>query len=82
MNLTTDEDISRTLPGNIRRVREAAGLSQKELSDATGVGRGSLCHYEAGRCHPRIATLARVAAALGVTMAHLLTPLDQFHAHQ
>ena len=64
------------LSDNIRAARFAAGLTQLEAANAVGT---SLAHYgrlERGEVDPRVATLLRVAAGLGVTGAHLLRGLD------
>jgi transcriptional regulator with XRE-family HTH domain len=39
--------------GEGRRLREAAGLSLRELADAIGVEPGTLSRWETGRCRPR-----------------------------
>ncbi len=36
----------------IRRIRKKLGLSQAELADALNLTRGTIAHWEAGRCSP------------------------------
>jgi len=48
----------------IRGLRLAAGLSQQQLADATGLSQRRLSSWETGRHRPAAAVLARVAAVL------------------
>lgn len=57
----------------IRELREKKGWSQSELSRRSGVKQGVLSYIESGRTkHPRIDTLAAIAAALGTTVEKLV----------
>jgi len=51
-------------PGRRRRLRRAAGLTQRELAAAVGVARITLARWEAGRFAPRGARRARYVDAL------------------
>jgi transcriptional regulator with XRE-family HTH domain len=51
----------------LRELREGAGLSRPELAARVGMTRGSIRKLEAGDHAPRPETVARLAAALGVT---------------
>lgn len=62
-----------TVGQKLRRLREAAGLSQEELAVAVGVTRQTLYAYEIDRTSPRLAELLRVTSVLGM-------PLDIFGA--
>ncbi|HYO92875.1 MAG TPA: XRE family transcriptional regulator [Polyangiaceae bacterium] len=64
--------LSSNLAANLRRLREARGLTQQELSDASGVPRPTLAHLETGQANPTLGVLARVASALGVAMEQLV----------
>ena len=57
----------------IRALRDAAGIPFGELVSKTGLGRGYVSELERGLVVPTVGTLARVAAALGVTIADLVT---------
>lgn len=49
----------------IRRLRIAGGLTQHELACRTGSTQPAVAHLEAGRRIPTLATLEKVARALG-----------------
>lgn len=53
--------------------REKAGLSQKELAALAGVSPGAVGQYETARATPRIDTLRRLAEALHVSVAELIS---------
>ena len=50
----------------LREKREAAGLSRRQLSEASGVPFGTVHHYEDGRRAPSFANVVRLANALGL----------------
>jgi len=52
--------------------RDAAGMTFGELVQESGLGRGYVSELERGLVVPTVGTLARVAAALGVTIADLV----------
>ena len=56
----------------IRRLRNAAGLSQYALARAAGIGRVTLVRLEKGEQTPRYKTLGAIARALGVDVSELL----------
>lgn len=49
----------------LRRAREAAGLTQRELGDRAGVTQTTVSMYEAGRRDPSVSTFERMLAATG-----------------
>lgn len=56
-----------TLAANVRALREASGLTQKELAAASGVGVTNIRQIEQGDVNdPRLSTLRAIAHALGV----------------
>ena len=63
-----------SLGGRIRERREAAGLTQAELSFRAGVGRVTLTRIEKGEHSPRTETLTAIARALEVEVADLILP--------
>ena len=48
--------------------RKNAGLTQKELSERTGIAQGDISKPENGNANPSIRTLQRLAAAMGMTL--------------
>lgn len=70
--LGNNMDISK----NIKRVREAKGLSQKEVISAIGMGAAQYSRIENGKTDPSVSTLIKIAKALGVSMAELFIEKD------
>jgi transcriptional regulator with XRE-family HTH domain len=62
------------LPLQLRLVREAAGLSQRELGIRSGVGEKSISSFETGARIEfiKLAQLTRIADACHVTLVELL----------
>jgi HTH-type transcriptional regulator / antitoxin HipB len=52
----------------IRELREARRLSQRELAERMGTTQSMVGRLEAGGSRPTLATLERVAAALGLRL--------------
>ncbi|BAP44454.1 XRE family transcriptional regulator [Pseudomonas sp. 21LCFQ02] len=65
---------------NVRRLRNAAGISQSALADKSGVSRRMLVAIEAGENNVSLATLDRVAEALDVAFSDLIQAPD-VHDH-
>ncbi|WP_256961130.1 helix-turn-helix domain-containing protein [Salinicola salarius] len=61
---------------NVRRLRQAAGLSQQALADQAGVSRRMLVNIEKGDVNVSLSTLDRLAEALGVLFYALVQPPD------
>ena len=61
------------LAGRIRAARRAQGLTQDQLARAVGVTRSAVAQWETGRAGQVGSNLARIATALGVSAAHLLS---------
>ena len=58
---------------NLRRARDAAGLSQEELSERSGLHSTEISRLERGVREPRLGTIVRIARGLGLQPADLLT---------
>lgn len=57
----------------IKKLRRKLGLTQTELARRAGIKQGVLSYIENGRTkHPRVDTLAAIAAALGVRIEDLM----------
>jgi transcriptional regulator with XRE-family HTH domain len=61
---------------NLRRLRKQAGLSQEELGARAGIQMADISRYEGGGRDPRVTTVARLATALDVSLAELLSCRD------
>lgn len=48
--------------------RRASGLTQKELSERTGIAQGDISKLEKGSANPSIRTLQRLAAGMGMVL--------------
>ena len=48
--------------------RQEAGLTQKELSERTGIAQGDISKLENGNANPSIRTLQRLANGMGMTL--------------
>ena len=48
--------------------RNAEGLTQKDLSERSGIAQGDISKLENGNANPSIKTLQRLAAAMGKTL--------------
>jgi transcriptional regulator with XRE-family HTH domain len=57
---------------NLRRLREAAGLTQEGLSARTKLDTGEISRLERGTRDPQLRTIVRIARGLDVTVAELL----------
>ena len=57
---------------NIKNARKKAGLTQKELAEASGVAKVTIQQYETGKRQPRLEQLSMLAEAMQVHMDELL----------
>ena len=65
-------DLHKNLADNVRRLREAHGLSQQRMSELSGVPRPTWASLESGTANPTIAVLSKAAAALQVSIEELV----------
>ena len=63
---------NKRLGANIRRIREEKGLLQKEFSKKVGLDPAYLSNIETGKMNITIATVEKIAKALGVNIKELL----------
>jgi transcriptional regulator with XRE-family HTH domain len=56
----------------LRRIREARGLSLRALAERARLSYVALYHIEQGDTDPRLGTLRRLARVLGVTVGELI----------
>ncbi|MEM6511932.1 MAG: XRE family transcriptional regulator [Pseudomonadota bacterium] len=67
-------DIHSNLGANVRRLREARGLSQQKLADLSGIPRATWASLETGSANPTITVLSRAATAFHVSVEELIGP--------
>lgn len=60
------------LQDQIRTLRKAANLSQRQLAQKIGMSQQALAKYENGQATPNPTTLSKLAHVLGVSVDHLL----------
>lgn len=70
-------DMRRLVGRNVRRAREAAGLTQEELAAKSGFTQQYLSGLETGKRNPTIVSLYELAQALGVSHVDLVKPDNQ-----
>jgi transcriptional regulator with XRE-family HTH domain len=64
--------INNRIARNLSQVRAARGLTFDQLAKKSAVSKGMLVQIEQGRTNPSIATLCRIANALGVTVSRFV----------
>jgi transcriptional regulator with XRE-family HTH domain len=70
--MVTGHDLSASLAEALRAARDERRLSVSQLADASGVSRAMIGKIERGESQPTAALLARLAAALGLTLSELV----------
>lgn len=66
-------DLQRRLGHNLRTLRKAKGLSQEAFADLLKIHRTYIGGLERGERNVTLKTVERIATALGVDAAHLLS---------
>ena len=62
----------------IKRIRTAKGLSQKEVLNISGLDKAQYSRIENGKTDPSFSTLERIAKALGLSVSELFATADEF----
>jgi transcriptional regulator with XRE-family HTH domain len=68
------EELGGAIAANLRRLRAERGLTLDAVAERADVSRGTVIQVEQARANPSIATLCRLADALGVGVASLIAP--------
>jgi transcriptional regulator with XRE-family HTH domain len=63
----------------LRRVRQAAGMTQEQLALEAGVQRNFISLIETGQNQPTISTVAKLARALGMKASALVAEAEKTH---
>jgi transcriptional regulator with XRE-family HTH domain len=74
--LDTATRVAEVVGTNLKEIRRAQGHSLDTLAAASGVSRAMLGQIETGKSVPTVTLLWKVAAALGVQVAQLITDPD------
>lgn len=70
------DQVAQTIATNLRGLRNRRRFTLDALAARSGVSRGMLIQVEQARTNPSIATLVRIADALGVSVAQLVEAAD------
>ena len=57
---------------NLKRIRIAKGISQGEISRILKVDKGFISNIEAGKTKPTLATIVKIAKAIGISVGELM----------
>lgn len=63
---------SSKLGRNLKRIRTVKGITQGDIVRKLGLGRGFVSNIENGKANPTLATITKLAKALGVSSNELL----------
>lgn len=67
-------DMRRLVGRNVRRIRQAKGLTQEQFSELSGFSQQYISNLEQGSRNPTVITLYELAIALGVSHVELIRP--------
>lgn len=65
--------LATNLASNLRYIRQQRGMTQQELAKLCGVPRSTVGQMETGSCNPTLSVLARLAAALQISIEEILS---------
>jgi transcriptional regulator with XRE-family HTH domain len=80
MERTIDSAAQERLCGQLRRIRERAGLTQSALAERLGVRQAVVSEYERGQRRIDVLELRAIAVALGRPAAAVVAQLDALDA--
>lgn len=66
------DEISQKFGANLKKIRLEKKMSQGDICRALGVDRAYISNLESGKRNPTLATIERLAGALGVNSKDLL----------
>jgi len=69
--------IKMDLGEQIKRIRTAKGLSQKEVLNISGLDKAQFSRIENGKTDPSFTTLEKIAKALGISISELFATTDE-----
>lgn len=66
---------TKIIGANLRRIREAKGLTQSEVADLAGISRVAYRNIESGSSTPKVSTLQNIASGVEVKLQDLFIPV-------
>lgn len=63
---------SKKLGSNLKKIRTKKGISQGDIARELEVSRGFISTIENGKTNPTLATIAKLAKAVGISVIELL----------
>ncbi len=75
----TEQAIHAAIARQVREQRRQLGLTVAQLSERSGISKGMLSKIENAQASPSLATLARLAAAVGVPVTSFFRGLEEEH---
>ena len=66
------QELHRNLAANVRKLREAHGLSQQRMAELSGIPRPTWASLESGTANPTLSVLSKAASALQVSIEELV----------
>ena len=69
-------DIAQSVAASLARAREYAHLTQKQLSEKTGIYQSDISKIERGNANPSLSTLKRLAAAMDMQLKIEFIPIS------
>lgn len=61
-----------TIGERIKKARLEKGMTQKEVAEKCGINDANIRKYESGRQNPKLETIDKIAAAIGVNRSDIL----------
>lgn len=66
------KNVAEKLGNNLKRIRKEKGVSQSDIAKQLKVSRGFVSNIENGKSNPTLATITKIANAIGVSPDLLL----------
>jgi len=66
------KDEAQRLGKNLKRIRDGKGISQGDIVKASGIDKAMISNIENGKTNPTLATIAKLAKAIGVSVGELM----------
>lgn len=66
------KDEVQKLAENLKRIRSEKDISQGDIVKSTGIDKAMISNIENGKTNPTLATIAKLAKALGVSVGELM----------